>query len=43
MISTIIWDKFRDGTGVIEPLIVHFPSYNKGKIFIRTIFGGTMI
>lgn len=29
MISTVIWEKFREGTGFADPLLVHFPAYNK--------------
>eukprot|EP00038_Savillea_parva_P012042 m.201820 g.201820 ORF g.201820 m.201820 type:complete len:442 (-) comp21553_c0_seq1:17-1342(-) len=29
LISTIIWEKFRGGTGYTEPYLVHFPAYTK--------------
>ena len=29
MISSIIWEKFRGGTGAREPYLVHFPAYTK--------------
>lgn len=30
LLSEIVWEKFRCGTGFQEPFIVHFPDYNKG-------------
>eukprot|EP00049_Salpingoeca_infusionum_P011146 m.192208 g.192208 ORF g.192208 m.192208 type:complete len:575 (+) comp14851_c1_seq5:895-2619(+) len=30
-ISCIIWDKFAHGTGFNDPLLVHFPPYNKSQ------------
>jgi origin recognition complex subunit 5 len=29
LISSIIWEKFRGGTGFTEPYVVHFPAYSK--------------
>lgn len=29
LISTLIWEKFRGGTGFTEPYVVHFPAYSK--------------
>ncbi|KAF9975244.1 Origin recognition complex subunit 5 [Actinomortierella ambigua] len=29
MISTIVWEKFRSGTGGFEPMVIHFPQYSK--------------
>ena len=30
LLSEIVWEKFRGGTGVREPFIIHFPDYSKG-------------
>ncbi|XP_063953065.1 origin recognition complex subunit 5-like isoform X2 [Lytechinus pictus] len=32
MLSQIVWEKFRCGTGYCEPVIVHFPDYTKNEI-----------
>nr|XP_022297025.1 origin recognition complex subunit 5-like [Crassostrea virginica]XP_022297026.1 origin recognition complex subunit 5-like [Crassostrea virginica]XP_022297027.1 origin recognition complex subunit 5-like [Crassostrea virginica] len=32
LLSEIVWEKFRCGTGFLEPLIVHFPDYNKDEL-----------
>ena len=32
--SEIVWDKFKSGTGSLEPYPVHFPDYNKGMIAV---------
>ncbi|KAG0231393.1 Origin recognition complex subunit 5 [Actinomortierella wolfii] len=29
MISTIVWEKFRSGTGGFEPVVINFPQYTK--------------
>ncbi|KAF9166188.1 Origin recognition complex subunit 5 [Actinomortierella ambigua] len=29
MISTIVWEKFRSGTGGFEPMVIQFPQYSK--------------
>jgi len=29
--SEIVWEKFRAGTGSVEPYIIFFPNYSKGK------------
>ena len=34
LISEIVWEKFRVGTGFIEPLPIYFPDYSKGDDFI---------
>ncbi|XP_060699136.1 origin recognition complex subunit 5 isoform X2 [Hemiscyllium ocellatum] len=31
-LSEIVWEKFRPGTGCFEPLILHFPDYNKADL-----------
>jgi len=31
-ISCVIWDKFRQGTGVIDPVCIFFPDYSKETI-----------
>ena len=30
MISEIVWEKYRSGTGFSEPFVIHFPDYSKG-------------
>lgn len=32
LLSEIVWEKFRCGTGFQEPFIVHFPDYNKEEL-----------
>ncbi|XP_030853310.1 origin recognition complex subunit 5-like [Strongylocentrotus purpuratus] len=32
MLSQIVWEKFRCGTGYCEPVIIHFPDYTKNEI-----------
>ena len=32
MISEIVWEKFRFGTGFCEPITVHFPDYSKHEL-----------
>eukprot|EP00041_Stephanoeca_diplocostata_P015743 m.301360 g.301360 ORF g.301360 m.301360 type:complete len:577 (+) comp20140_c0_seq2:164-1894(+) len=29
LISSIVWEKFRGGTGCLEPQLMHFPAYTK--------------
>lgn len=29
LISSIVWEKFRGGTGCLEPQLIHFPAYTK--------------
>lgn len=29
-ISSVLWEKFREGTGATEPIQIHFPVYGKG-------------
>ena len=31
LISSIIWEKFREGAGLVDPLLVHFPAYTKAQ------------
>ena len=31
LVSEIVWEKYRFGTGFCEPLVVHFPDFSKGK------------
>uniref|UniRef100_A0AAY4DTS1 Origin recognition complex subunit 5 n=1 Tax=Denticeps clupeoides TaxID=299321 RepID=A0AAY4DTS1_9TELE len=31
-LSEIVWDKFRPSTGCFEPVVLHFPDYNKGEL-----------
>ncbi|EGD77249.1 hypothetical protein PTSG_12709 [Salpingoeca rosetta] len=31
LISTVIWEKFREGTGFADPLMAHFPAYTKAE------------
>ena len=30
MMSEIVWEKYRQGTGFSEPFVIHFPDYSKG-------------
>ncbi|CAH1783899.1 unnamed protein product [Owenia fusiformis] len=32
LLSEIVWEKFRFGTGYLEPYILHFPDYTKDQI-----------
>jgi len=32
LISQIIWDKFRTGTGFFEPILMHFPDYSQADL-----------
>lgn len=32
MISEIVWEKYRSGTGFSEPFVIHFPDYSKGEL-----------
>ncbi|KAJ8381753.1 hypothetical protein SKAU_G00025310 [Synaphobranchus kaupii] len=32
LLSQIVWDKFRPNTGCFEPLLLHFPNYNKAEL-----------
>ncbi|KAH9493211.1 Origin recognition complex subunit 5 [Bulinus truncatus] len=32
LISEIVWDKFRAGTGLYEPYCLHFPDYNRQEL-----------
>ncbi|CAL1532246.1 unnamed protein product [Lymnaea stagnalis] len=32
LISEIVWEKFRSGTGFCEPYSIHFPDYNKQEL-----------
>jgi len=32
LISNIVWEKFRSQTGVLEPILLQFPSYTKNEI-----------
>ena len=31
LLSEIVWEKFRTGSGVMEPLVIHFPDYTRGE------------
>jgi hypothetical protein len=31
MLSEILWEKFRFGTGFCEPFIIHMPDFNQGE------------
>lgn len=31
LLSRIEWSNFSDKAGCLQPLIMHFPNYNKGK------------
>ena len=31
LLSEIVWEKFRQGTGVREPYVIHFPDYTAGE------------
>jgi origin recognition complex subunit 5 len=33
LLSSIIWEKFRDGTGGCDPIPIHFPVYTEGNRF----------
>ena len=37
MMSEIVWEKYRSGTGITEPFVVHFPDYSKGNLKIPKI------
>lgn len=43
LLSEIVWEKFRCGTGFQEPFIVHFPDYNKGKRFSLQFTNGIVV
>jgi origin recognition complex subunit 5 len=30
MVSDIVWEKYRFGTGFCEPFVINFPDYSKG-------------
>uniref|UniRef100_W5NEJ3 Origin recognition complex subunit 5 n=1 Tax=Lepisosteus oculatus TaxID=7918 RepID=W5NEJ3_LEPOC len=32
LLSEIVWEKFRPGTGCFEPLVLHFPDYSKAEL-----------
>ncbi|KAG4090746.1 origin recognition complex subunit 5-like protein [Neocallimastix lanati (nom. inval.)] len=32
LISNIVWEKFRSQTGMLEPILLQFPSYSKNEI-----------
>ncbi|KAL4226958.1 Origin recognition complex subunit 5 [Mactra antiquata] len=32
MVSEIVWEKYRFGTGFCEPLVIHFPDYSKDEL-----------
>lgn len=32
LISEIVWEKYRFGTGFCEPMVVHFPDYSKDEL-----------
>ena len=32
MLSEIVWEKYRTGTGFVEPLRIHFPDYNSDEL-----------
>ncbi|XP_066561644.1 origin recognition complex subunit 5 isoform X2 [Amia ocellicauda] len=32
LLSEIVWEKFRPSTGCFEPLLLHFPDYNKAEL-----------
>ena len=36
MESDIVWEKFRAGTGSIEPFVLFFPDYSKGGCMSET-------
>ena len=40
LISEIVWEKFRCGTGFVEPYIIHFPDYSKGKLIAYSMLLG---
>ena len=31
LVSNLVWEKFRGGTGCSDPLLVHFPGYKKDE------------
>eukprot|EP00058_Branchiostoma_floridae_P011778 XP_002597266.1 hypothetical protein BRAFLDRAFT_260887 [Branchiostoma floridae] len=32
LLTEIVWEKFRAGTGMCEPLVLHFPDYTKDEL-----------
>ncbi|KAK3103287.1 hypothetical protein FSP39_018199 [Pinctada imbricata] len=32
LLTEIVWEKFRTGTGYCEPLVLHFPDYNRDEL-----------